>query len=107
MQYHGVLYKDFGQFAQGLSQRVKDRVARITEQSGRPYIYLESSARSKESVAQGVAQRDRITDGLICILGCVEPCQSFSIRKNAETKTLKLVPARRKCLHYYFLLHRS
>jgi hypothetical protein len=102
LQYHGILYKDFGRFAQGLSQRVKDRVARVAEQSGRPYIYLESSARSKEAAAQGVAQRDRITDGLICVLGCVEPCQSFSIRKDAETKTLKLVPAKRKCLHYYF-----
>jgi hypothetical protein len=102
LRYHSVLYKDFGRFAQGLSQRVKDRVSAIAEQSGRPYIYLESSAQSKEMIAQDVAKRDRITQGLICIVGCVEPCQSFSIRKDAETKTLKLVPAKRKCLHYYF-----
>ena len=102
LRYHNVLYKDFGGFAQGLSQRIKDHVALIAKQSGRPYIYLESSALSKEKVAQEVAERDRITEGLICILGCVEPCQSFSIRRNAQTKTLQLVPAKRKCLHYYF-----
>jgi hypothetical protein len=102
LQHHGVLYKDFGQFAQGLSQRVKDRVARVAEQSGRPYIYLESSTQSRETIAQQIAKRDRITEGLVYILGCVEPCQSFSIRRDAETKRLKLVPAKRKCLHYYF-----
>jgi hypothetical protein len=102
MGYHRVLYKGFGRFAEGLSQRIKDRVSGIIAQSGRPYLYLQSSAESKEKVAQSIAGRDQITEGLICILGCVEPCQSFSIRRDAETKTLKLVPAKRKCLHYYF-----
>lgn len=102
LKYHSILYKDFGRFAQGLSQALKDRATRVIEQSGRPYIYLESSTQSKEMIAQGIAQRDRITEGLICVLGCVEPCQSFSIRKDRESKTLRLVPAKRKCLHYYF-----
>jgi hypothetical protein len=102
LKYHGILYKDFGRVAQDLSQRLKDRAMRVVEQSGRPYIYLESASPSKELIAQGIALRDRVTEGLICVLGCVEPCQSFSIRRDAETKTLKLVPAKRKCLHYYF-----
>jgi len=103
LQYHGVLYKDFGQFAHGLSQRIKDRVSEIVAQSGRPYIDLESSTQSKETIAQRIAERDRITEGLVCILGCVEPCQSFSIRRVAQTKMLKLVPAKRKCLEWRFL----
>jgi hypothetical protein len=98
---HRVLYKDFGQFAQGLSQRIKDRVSSIVERSGRPYVYLESSTPSKEKIAQEIAERDRVTEGLVCVLGCVEPCQSFSVRRDAETKTLKLAIAKRKCLHYY------
>jgi hypothetical protein len=99
---HGVLYKHFGGFVQGLSQQIKDRVAQIAQQSSRPYVYLQSSTLSKEELAQHIARRDGITDGLICILGCVEQCQSFSIHRNATSKTLELVPARRKCLHYYF-----
>jgi hypothetical protein len=102
LSYHGILYKDFGRFVQDLSQRLKDRVSKIIERSGGPYIYLESASRSKEMVAQDIALRDRVTEGLICVLGCVEPCQSFSIHKDAQTKTLKLIPAKRKCLHYYF-----
>jgi len=102
LKYHGILYKDFGRFAQGLSQALKDRATEVIEQSGRPYIYLESSAPSKEMMAQRIAQRDQISEGLICVLGCVEPCQSFAIRKDRESKMLKLIPAKRKCLHYYF-----
>jgi len=102
LKYHGILYKDFGRVAQDLSQSLKDRAMKIVEQSGRPYIYLESATQSKEMIAQDIAHRDRVTEGLICVLGCVEPCQSFSIHKDAQTKTLKLVPAKRKCLHYYF-----
>ena len=102
LNYHGILYKRFSPFVGGLSQTVKDHVQAVVKQAGRPYIYLESSTRSKEELAQSVAQRDTITEGLICVLGCVEPCQSFAIRKDAKTKKLKLVSARRKCLHYYF-----
>jgi len=38
----------------------------------------------------------------VCVLSCVEPCQSFQIRKNPETKHIDLVSALRKCLHWYF-----
>ena len=100
--YHGILYNDFGRYAQGLSQGLKDRVSRIVEPSGRPYLYLESSSQSKETIAQEIARRDRVTEGLICVLGCVEPCQSFAIRRDSASKTLKLVPAKRKCLPYDF-----
>jgi hypothetical protein len=102
LNYHGILYKDFGRVAQDLSQRLKGRAMGIVEQSGRPYICLESAAQSKGLIAQGIAQRDRVTAGLVCVLGCVEPCQSFSVRKDAETKALRLVPAKRKCLHSDF-----
>ena len=102
VKYHGILYKNFGRCAQDLAQSLNDRAMRIVEQSGRPYIYLESASRSKEMVAQDIALRDHVTEGLICVLGCVEPCQRCSIPKDAATKALKLVPAKRKCLHYYF-----
>src|SRR5262249_9908541 len=53
-------------------------------------------------MAQTIADRDQIEEGLICVLGCVERCQTFAVRRDAPTKTLQLVPAKRKCLHYYF-----
>ena len=100
--YHGVLYKDFKPFVNGLSQTLKAHVQAVIDQSGRPYIYLDSSEDSKEDIAQKIAERDKITAGLICVLGCVEPCQTFAIRKDSKTKKPKLVSVQRKCLHYYF-----
>ncbi len=100
--YHGVLYKDFGRFVSELSDTVKAHVEELVARSGRPYLYLESSKESKEKIAEEICRRDQITEGLICILGCVEPCQSFAIRKDARSKKLILVSQQRKCLHYYF-----
>jgi hypothetical protein len=57
---------------------------------------------SKEDVARRVIQRDGIQQGLVCVLRCVEPCQSFHVRRNREHKKLELVPATRKCLFLYF-----
>jgi hypothetical protein len=52
-------------------------------------------------VAKAIAARDGITEGLVCMLTCVEPCASFEIYRNRETKRLELQPRLRKCLHYY------
>jgi hypothetical protein len=52
-------------------------------------------------VAQRIAEQDGIKEGLICVLTCVEPCVSFDIHRNRETKRLELVTRYRKCLHVY------
>jgi hypothetical protein len=98
----GVLYKDFGKFAERVSDGVKAHARAYAEREGRPFEYLESSSVSKEDVARRIAARDGIPRGLICVLSCVEPCQTYALRKNRETKRLELVPAQRKCLFLYF-----
>jgi hypothetical protein len=52
-----VPYPDFGPFVGALSQTVKALVQAMVKQSGRFYLYLESSTRSKEKVAQTIADR--------------------------------------------------
>jgi hypothetical protein len=99
---HHILYKDFGTFADGLTEQIKSHALHLAQSLGRPYIYLESAAESKEEIAQRIIQTDRITKGLVCVLGCVEPCQSYQIHKDAQTKHIELAPAQRKCLHFYF-----
>ena len=47
-------------------------------------------------------EQDGIKQGLVCVLSCVEPCQTYELRKNHNTKHLELRPARRKCLFLYF-----
>jgi len=98
----GVLYKDFGQFVERLSDCVKAHARAFAERHARPLIYLQSAAVSKEDVARRIAERDGIGQGLVCVLSCVEPCQTYALRKNRETKHLEVVPAQRKCLFLYF-----
>jgi hypothetical protein len=100
----GVLLKHFGQYAEDLSDQIKDATIRIARQTptGRVH-YLASSEQRKEDYVRQLPIPPRHT-GLIAILSCVEPCRSFEIHSNRATKHLKLVSAPRKCLHYYFYL---
>lgn len=97
-----VLYKDFGAFVERLSNQLKERAETIAQQAGRPYRYLASSSISKEDYARSIAEEDGIQEGLICVLTCVEPCQTYALRKDRASKHLQLLAAERKCLHIYF-----
>lgn len=97
-----VLYKDFSAFVQRFSKRVKERAEQIAKESGRPLIHLRSPKASKEDFVRAIIERDQLTAGLICVLSCVEPCGSFSIRGDRASKQLKLVAETRQCQHLYF-----
>lgn len=100
-----VLLKDFGKHAEGLTTQVKEASCRRAEQAGRPIEYLYSSRVSKEDIARKIAQRDGVRDGLIAVLKSLEPCQSFDIFRNRDTKRLELVSRPRKglALYHYFI----
>lgn len=99
---HRVLYKDFGTFAAGVSDRLKAHAETLAATAGRPFRYLPSARLSKEDVAREILRTDPITEGLICVLSCVEPCQSFTIRRDRARRHLQLISQERKCLHLYF-----
>jgi hypothetical protein len=97
-----VLYKDFGTFVQRISKRVKECAEQMARDNGRPLIHLSSPKASKEEFVREIIERDQIREGLICILTCVEPCRSFSIRGDRSSKQIKLVAETRQCQHLYF-----
>ena len=99
---HRIPYKDFGGVVQTISDRVKVRAKAFADENGRPYIHINSPSADKNAFVQKIIQRENITEGLICVLGCVEVCSSFTVRRNRETRMLDLVSARRQCLHVYF-----
>lgn len=97
-----VLYKDFSGFVQRISKRLKDRAEQMAAETGRPLIHLNSPKESKEEFVRAIIEREQITAGLVCILTCVEPCRSFSIRGDRASKQIKLVAETRQCQHLYF-----
>src|SRR5439155_3328645 len=101
-----ILLKNFGSHVEHVSQRLKAASLAQAVATGRPVRYLASSALSKEDIARGIAAKDGITDGLVCVLTCVEPCRTFEIYRNRDTKQLQLQPRLRKCLFlYHYTVH--
>src|SRR3954463_1191178 len=101
-----VLLKDAGRFFEAETQRIRDQVVSLAATAERPVEYLahastHRSGTSKEARARAIAERDGVTQGLVCVLSVVEPCQSFAVTPNRQTRRLEVVRRRRKCLHYY------
>lgn len=65
------------------------------------YRYLNNCQEEKEEVALRMAAEQGRRQGLIAVLGCVEPCQIVQVRGNPETKKLEPRIELGRCLHYY------
>jgi hypothetical protein len=86
-------------FLLGQAERLKRHAQNLCTQTGRPYEYLSHAAR-KEDLARKIAERDEITEGLVCVLSVLEPCRTFSLVWNGRSPYVQ--SARRKCLHFYY-----
>jgi hypothetical protein len=96
-----VLLKEFGKHVEQTSQRLKVASLTAAQQAGRPVQYLPSSQVSKEEIARGIAAKDQVKQGLVCVLTSVEPCWSFELGPSRETKKLELTGNPRQCLFLY------
>jgi len=98
---HGVLLKDFKQFARAQSDAIKERAMVIAKQAGRPYEYL-SSYKDKDAYVKKILARDGVTEGLVCVLSTLEASPSYKLKYG--TKRPRLERDRPRCLCVYFYL---
>jgi hypothetical protein len=85
----------------------KEVTARVVETSGVPqakaqgcYRYLNSSKIDKEQAAREFAPARSRKTGLVCVLGCLEPCWTFDwVTDRDGGSTIRGEPG--KCLHLY------
>ena len=100
----GVLLKDFGDYLLQISQRIKRASQQLAlDTPSRCVHYLPTSSQSKQDFVRRLpAPAQPGPSGLIAVLSCVEPCQTYQMHRDRRTKHLELRPATRKCLHYYF-----
>jgi hypothetical protein len=96
-----VLIKNFRTFAEGITQRVKAAAYQAAAKANRPVQYLGGGETNKEELARRLARQDHITAGLVAVFTAVEPCWSYSVRGDRESKEIHLVLETRKCLHLY------
>jgi hypothetical protein len=101
-----ILFKDAGKHFDAVTQKIKEASVDVARRKSRPALYLASAQKSKEDIAREIAARDGITEGLIGVLTCVEPCQTLVIDRDREKKQQHIRWAPRKCLHvYHYHMH--
>lgn len=103
----GVLMKAYAGYAKGVSDKLKAHAQAMAAEAGRPYRYsayamTKRSGYSKGDLAEELIEADGITEGLVCVLSAVEPCSSFEVVGNRETRRLEVRRRRRKCLYFYY-----
>ena len=81
------------------AERVTRHARALVTESQRPYQYLTGPTR-KDDLARQIAERDGMSEGLICVFSVLEPCRTFSLVWKEAHPYVK--PAWRKCLHLYF-----
>jgi len=94
-----LLIKEFNQFVMKQSECIKAHAEAVAARHDRPFLYLNGRVR-KEELVRKLAEQDGITQGLVCVLRAVEPCQSFKMIRGEGRP--RLVNAPRKCLCFYF-----
>jgi hypothetical protein len=104
---NGVLFKEFKKHALERTEQLIAGSEAVAKRAGRPIEYLRSPQTRKEDAARALAKRDGITDGLIGMFKCVEPCWSYTVRGNRQAKKLELRPELRQCLHLYHYYQHS
>jgi hypothetical protein len=77
------------------------RALEAPAEHARRYRFLNNSQDSKEEVALPLAAQQGRRQGLIAVLGCLEPGQTLQVRGNAQTKKWALRAERIQCQHYY------
>jgi len=101
LSYNDILLKDFGKYAQNVTEQICDHIKKYTENKNRPLIYLTSSKTSKEAAALEELKRSPVYEGLICTLSVVEYCSTLQPIMNKEVGKLELKNVNRKCKYYY------
>lgn len=96
-----VLYKDYPEYAQSMTEKLCAHVEKIAVDANRPSIYLRSPKISKEETALELLNQSPIKEGLVGLISTVEVCSSMGLEKNKATNQLYVGMQNRKCKFYY------
>lgn len=96
-----VQLKNFGQFAEATTDRIRAAVEQDVHKAGLKVQYIESATVSKEDTVRHIIEKQKPSNGLVCVLSCVESCRTYDVHRDRERKRIDLASRQRKCLHYY------
>ena len=90
---------NFKHAAPWFAETLKAHARALAEKAGRTYRHL-SRPEPMEENARQLAQRDGITEGLVCVYGAMETCRTFRVQYGEHGP--KVRPDHRVCLVIYF-----
>src|SRR5436309_665938 len=75
---------EFTAYAKKTTALIAQTVCGWAEAEGRPvisfnHVRTRNGANPKDELAKSIAERDGITEGVICVISAVEPCMSFQV----------------------------
>ena len=65
-----ILNKEFRQFAEMFTERIRRHAKQVAKQNGRPYRYLPSPSISKEGYVRELMANNPVDERLVCVLSC-------------------------------------
>lgn len=98
----GILVKDFRDFTRKQTNHLREHAQMLAQKADRPYEY-QRDKRRKEDYARKIAERDGITDGLICVIARNEENHSFGLRYGKGRPNLVKNSPQCLTLYFYFM----
>ncbi|MHC4405925.1 MAG: hypothetical protein ACYTG0_40305, partial [Planctomycetota bacterium] len=84
----GIGLTGYSKWALAMSDAMKRACLEEAARRQRPIRYLRSSGARKDELARQILKEDPVSEGLVCVLTCLEPCDTYRVRGNRQTKRL-------------------
>ena len=101
LSYNNILLKEFGEYANNITNSLCDHIESIAKKNHRPYQYIYNNDVDKGTLARELFEQSPIEEGLVCILSNIEVCSTMNVVKNGKEKKLEMKWNKRKCKYYY------
>jgi hypothetical protein len=96
------LLMTFKDFTSEQTDVLRTHAMQVAKEANRPYEYLREHVRKEEYVRQ-IAERDAITEGLICVLAINEENHTFALRYGKDRPHLARCSPRCLTIYYYYI----
>jgi hypothetical protein len=99
---NGVLRKEFKVHAKAVTHQVLQASLVEPAKQLQRFRYLNSSQIDKEQLARAIADEQRLKEGLVAVLQCVEPCWTFDVKSINGLLTVQGEPGKCSFLYHYY-----
>src|SRR5438270_9486938 len=98
----GIKRKDFLAFAEAKAELLVTHAKAVAARHDAPYLYLQGRHRKEDLVQQQIRDR-RLSEGLVCVLCCLETCRTVKLRYGDGRPRLVFTCRSQRVLYFSFL----